>query len=98
MIKPILLSGAKMALLAPTTIFACPLAIFLYSSYFSAGVNSLCKMATFSLNLAKKLRVAAGVKDISGTNIRTVFPLARTCFDRVKYTSLLPLPVTPSRR
>ena len=50
-IKPILDRGANIALRAPTTILHSPEAILRYSSYFSAGVNSLCKIATFSLNL-----------------------------------------------
>ena len=69
-----MLTGAKRADLAPTTILASPLCILLHSSYLSPLESLLCRMAIILPNLAKNLSVICGVKEISGTSIIAFFP------------------------
>ncbi len=52
--------------------------------------------ATRSPNRPRNLATVCGVSEISGTSTQAVLPCARTASMACRYTSVLPLPVTPS--
>ncbi len=63
----------------------------------SAGVIFECITAIDLPNLELKRETVCGVKEISGTKTIADFPSSTTFFIALKYTSVLPLPVTPSK-
>ena len=61
-------------------------------------MKALCRMATRSPKRAKNWPATAGVRAISGTSSSAPRPSASTASMAVRYTSVLPLPVTPCSR
>ncbi len=98
MINPKLVNGAKIAERAPTTTCASPRSIRRHSSYRSPFDKLLCKTATLEPNRRRTRLTIWGVNEISGTSINAVFPWWRALAIDCRYTSVLPLPVTPCKR
>ena len=64
----------------------------------SPGVRPLCSTATRPGNLAEKRSMVWWVSAISGTSAMARLPRRRHSSTASRYTSVLPLPVTPCSR
>ena len=95
---PSSLMGANTAERAPRAILALPSRSRFHSSYLSAAFSPECSTATSSPNLARNMPSICGVSEISGTSMIAPRPAASVRAMTERYTSVLPLPVTPCRR
>ena len=91
-------SGTKTADRAPITMRISPLRAPRQSDARCAPESRLCSTATDSPNLRLKRDVACGMRAISGTRTRALFPMRSASSMQRRYTSVFPLPVTPWSR
>ena len=96
--SPRLSSGAKSALRGPTATSKLPPRMSHHWSNFCRGVCLLCRMATRPANQALTRSSVWGVSAISGTRNRARRPSRMAWSMARRYTSVLPLPVTPWSR
>ena len=96
-IRPSRRAGAKTAERAPTTTWTSPAAIAFQWRCRSASERWLCSTATLP-NRRRNRRIVCGVRLISGTRTIASRPRATTRSMAARYTSVLPLPVTPCSR
>ena len=90
-------SGAKTALRGPITTSTSPWRTRCHAWARADSVMPECSTATCSKRRRKR-RTVCGVSAISGTRTMAWRPCSRACANARRYTSVLPLPVTPWRR
>ncbi|CSB93785.1 Uncharacterised protein [Vibrio cholerae] len=64
----------------------------------SVSLSAECMTSTGTLKRWRNRLMVCGVKPISGTNTKACSPRANTGVMRLRYTSVLPEPVTPSNK
>ena len=80
------------------TMRAWPACAARHASRRSVPVSAECSTATPALKRSRKRATSCGVKPISGTSTNAWPPAAMAAAITRKYTSVLPLPVTPYSR
>ena len=90
--------GAKTAERGPTTASTSPRRARSHSAARSPSDRPLCRRETRSPKRATSRLTRAGARAISGTSRMPRRPDATASSRAARYTSVLPLPVTPSRR
>ena len=70
-------------------------AILRYSSYLSAGVNSRCKIA-ICVETVQNILPSSALMRFQAQALKP-FSLFEILFDKARYISVLPLPVTPQK-
>ncbi|CQQ80890.1 Uncharacterised protein [Salmonella enterica subsp. enterica serovar Typhimurium str. DT104] len=78
------------------TIAASPFFAFSHAERRSLSFSPECSTSTGALKRSRKRAIVCGVRPISGTITSACLPWARTFSSTLRYTSVLPEPVTPA--